>query len=235
MGQSLELLSSAGPTPRGESGPDFWITCSGVESPDANVALVESHDPATLRHVLGVIDETKLPVTLVLAGSGRDVDLGDDWRHQGDMPLMEISLSNRDFARDGRVRAASSSDVDAISELLASAYSINREESDAVAAFAAWGRTDGTFWLLVDERPVTTVFTTVIDDAVCVWSLATPEPYARRGYARALLDEVLARARDGGARIGILAATPAGEPLYTHTGWRTIETWQLFTRSPATP
>ena len=230
MGRSLELLSRAGPRPHCEHGPGFWMACSGVASPDANVALIETDDAATRRHVLEAIRESELPVTVVLAGPGLAVDLGEDWRHVGDMPLMEISLAAREFARDGRVRAASETDVDAISELLASAYSISRDESNAVAAFAATGSTEGTMWLLVDQYPVATAFTAILNDAVCIWSLATPQRYERRGYARALLDDVLSRARDASARIGLLGATPAGAPLYLRNGWRTIETWRLFTQ-----
>ena len=230
MGESLALLSSVGPRPHREHGTGYWIAMSGVPSPDANVAFVETNDPGVLRHVLGVVDVMSLPTTLVLAGSALALELGDTWQHQGDMPLMEISLSTRDVVRDSRVRAASAHDVDTVSELLASAYGIGREESDAVAAFAALDRHDGTIWLLVDwSRAVATVFTAVIGDAVCVWSLATPERYERHGYASALLDDVLARAREVGASVGLLGATPAGEPLYRRTGWRTIETWKMFT------
>ncbi|MDE3082519.1 MAG: GNAT family N-acetyltransferase [Acidobacteriota bacterium] len=229
MGESLAVLSSAGPRPYCENGIGYWIAMSGVASPDANVALVDVNDPQVRDHVLRVVDAVSLPTTLVLAGEALEMDLGDAWRHQGDMPLMAISLSATEVSHDSRVRVATAHDVETVSELLASAYGIGHDESDAVAAFVHRERDDGTIWLLEDEsRSVATVFTAVIDDAVCVWSLATPARYARHGYARALLADVLAHARDGGADVGLLGATPAGESLYRRAGWTTIETWRMF-------
>lgn len=229
MGESLALLSSVGPRPHHELGDHYWIAMSGAPSADANVALLQTNDPGVLGHVLGVVDAMSVPTTLVLAGSALALELGDAWRHQGDMPLMAISLATWVPVRDARVRAATVHDVDAVSELLASAYGIERVESDAVAAFAAVDRDDGTIWLLVDgSRAVATVFSAVVGDAVCVWSLATPERYGRHGYASALLADVLARACEAGASVGLLAATPEGEPLYRRAGWRTIETWKMF-------
>jgi hypothetical protein len=40
---------------------------------------------------------------------------------------------------------------------------------------------------------------------------------------------VLQLAYDDGATLGLLGATPAGLPLYEATGWRTEETWDLYT------
>jgi predicted acetyltransferase len=59
--------------------------------------------------------------------------------------------------------------------------------------------------------------------------MATPPQHARRGYARALLAAVLHHAREDGATLGLLGATPAGFPLYDATGWSTHETWDLYT------
>ena len=230
MGESLALLSSVGPRPHHELGDHYWIAMSGAPSADANVAFVEANDPVALRHVVDVIVEIDVPTTLVLAGSA--LALSDSWQHQGDMPLMEAPLAVRDVALDSRVRAASAPDVETVSELLARAYGIDRDESDALASFAALDHDVGAFWLLEEGSvAVATVFTAVIGDAVCVWSLATPEEFGRRGHASALLNDVLARAYEAGASVGLLAATPAGEPLYRRAGWQTIETWRMFTRS----
>ena len=229
MGISLAWLSSAGPRPHCENGIDYWIAMSGVSSPDANIALLQTNDPGVVHHVLSVVSAMSVPTSLVLTGSALELELGDAWRHRGDMPLMAKALSSRDLVRDPRVRAATAPDVETVSELLASAYGIEHDESDAIAAFAAVDRDNGTIWLLVDEsRAVATAFSGVVGDAVCVWSLATPERYGRRGYASALLTDVLSRACEAGASVGLLAATPEGEPLYRRAGWRTIETWKIF-------
>jgi predicted acetyltransferase len=64
-----------------------------------------------------------------------------------------------------------------------------------------------------------------------VWCMATPERFARRSYARALLAHVLHVAAGQGATFGLLAATPAGKPLYDATGWSTLEEWRLHLNS----
>jgi GNAT superfamily N-acetyltransferase len=58
--------------------------------------------------------------------------------------------------------------------------------------------------------------------------MATPQRFARRGYGRAILADVLLRAKLEGASIGLLGATPAGKALYDSTGWTTLEDWRMF-------
>ena len=74
----------------------------------------------------------------------------------------------------------------------------------------------------------TEVLTSIVDDAVTVWCMSTPERFARRGYGRAILADSLLRAKSDGAKVGLLGATPAGKPLYDATGWITLEHWRLF-------
>lgn len=96
----------------------------------------------------------------------------------------------------------------------------------------AGGGTDMKAWLLEENgQAVSTVATCLVDDSVSLWAMGTPERFGRRGYARALLAAVLDRARKDGAKLGLLGATPAGQPLYEATGWRTVEDWQIFTNA----
>ena len=71
----------------------------------------------------------------------------------------------------------------------------------------------------------------LIDGVVSIWTMSTPERFRRQGYARALLETVLAEAVAEGAHTGVLGATPAGFPLYDATGWKTVDEWQLFLRA----
>ena len=61
--------------------------------------------------------------------------------------------------------------------------------------------------------------------------MATPEAFARRGFARALLADAMARAHGAGAEVGLLMATAAGKLLYDATGWTTLEEWQVYANS----
>jgi hypothetical protein len=85
--------------------------------------------------------------------------------------------------------------------------------------------------LIEDAQAVSTVLTSIVDDAVCVWCMGTPARFARRGYGRSLLTDVLLRAQFEGASIGLLGATQAGKPLYDATGWTTLEQWQLYLKA----
>jgi hypothetical protein len=62
---------------------------------------------------------------------------------------------------------------------------------------------------------------------VTLWCMATPPRLGRRGFGRALRGHVLALAREGGATLGLLVATPAGEPLCRATGWGVVDTWEI--------
>jgi GNAT superfamily N-acetyltransferase len=86
-------------------------------------------------------------------------------------------------------------------------------------------------WLLEDPHPVSCVLSGRVDDTVSLWAMATPPQFGRRGYGRALLDSVVSWAGTDGARIGLLGATPAGLPLYEHTGWTTVEHWHIWTNA----
>jgi GNAT superfamily N-acetyltransferase len=74
---------------------------------------------------------------------------------------------------------------------------------------------------------VSTVLTARVEDTVSLWRMATPPRFARRGHGRALLRAVLHWAAEDGAAVGLLGATPAGEPLYRTTGWSVIESWNI--------
>jgi GNAT superfamily N-acetyltransferase len=87
-------------------------------------------------------------------------------------------------------------------------------------------------WLLEEDGEVVSALVSGhVDDSISLWSMATPARLARRGYGRVLLASVLAHAQADGARIGLLGATPAGLPLYSATGWATVEEWHIFTNA----
>jgi len=119
--------------------------------------------------------------------------------------------------------------------LLADAYGMPAEIArlavePVVTGASKAGHSDMRFWLVEDGTPVSAVLDARSGDAVTLWCMSTPQRFARRGYARALLAHVLHVARAEGAAIGLLGATPAGKPLYDATGWRTLEQWRLFVR-----
>ena len=118
-----------------------------------------------------------------------------------------------------------------LAELIAEAFSLSPDDTALMAAGAVHGGVIRA-WLLEDDGDaVSALISGHVDDGVSIWAMSTPARCARRGYGRALLGSVLAHARADGARLGMLGATPAGQPLYEATGWRTVEEWELVTNA----
>ena len=208
---------------------------TGAPSADVNLALVHDADPQVLACTVEAVADVGCPAMLMFAGRGRAVasGLGHGWSKVGAMPFM-ATTANSMRRRDVRVRRAGAGDVGTVIGLLSEAFVM----APGVAAVAVTAIDDPAAvlrtWLLEDEgQPVSTVTTGRADDAVTVWCMATPERFARRGYGRALLEAVMAGAAEEGARVGLLAATPAGKPLYDAAGWQTLEEWDLYFQAGA--
>jgi GNAT superfamily N-acetyltransferase len=229
MGHSARSFLVAGNRAVQDQGPGYWVALSGAPSPDANMALVDTGDSGVLAAVVRRIEDAGLPTLIILAGAGRGAQPGTGWQHVGDMPFMAFALDGARLHPDGRVRQARVDDFGVVSDLVASSFGLIPEVAAVVAGILELGDAAGKLWLLVEgAQAVSTVLTSIVDDAVCVWCMGTPPRFARHGYGRSLLTDVLLRARLEGAGIGLLGATPAGKPLYDATGWTTLEQWQLY-------
>jgi GNAT superfamily N-acetyltransferase len=222
----------AGPDAVWEFREGSWLFLTGSPSPAVNLALVHDGEPATLAHTRARVEQAGFPTVLMLAGPSEGADLGDGWAPSASMPFMASRLSDRHVGADPRVRIAGAADRDVARDLMGDAFELEPEIADVCSRVADMDVGSTRVWLLVEEgQAVSGVITAIADDAVCVWCMATPKRFARRGYGRALLAHVLLAAREEGARIGLLAATPAGRPLYEATGWQTLEEWQMFERA----
>ena len=217
---------------RVESGS--WLLLTGAPSPDVNMVLVHEGVEATLADALNRIEDRDCPALVMLAGDGLELaaQFPDGWDAVGVMPMMTVDLATTPTTPDDRVRLAGPDDVEVLTALLAESYGMPHDIAAIMSEGTAGGGTDMKAWLLEENgQAVSTVATCLVDDGVSVWAMGTPERFGRRGYARALLAAVLDRARNDGAKLGLLGATPAGQPLYEATGWRTVEDWQIFTNA----
>ncbi len=230
MGRSIQpWVPALGPRAVGDLGAGHWVMLSGAPSPDVNVALVHDGEVLTLASARAGVETAGYPTLFMLAGPGRALELGPGWQHAGAMPFMSRVLAGDHLRVDRQVRRAGDGDVETVATLLADAYGMAREVAEVAPTILRVDQDEMRLWLLVDDgQAVSTVLTSFVDDAVCVWCMGTPARFGRRGYGRALLDDVLARAAGEGADIGLLGATPAGRPLYEQTGWHTVEDWQLY-------
>lgn len=232
MGRSARSFVTPGPRAISEQVDGYWLALSGAPSADLNVAFVDSGDPAVLAHALQRTERSGFPSLFSLAGPSRDADLGPGWQHVGEMPLMARGLDGESLGLDSRVRQAGAEDFEVVSELAAEGFGLAREVAEVVSEVARRDSSTDKIWLLIAEgRAVSTVLTSIVDDAMCIWCMSTPARFGRRGYARALLGDVLLRAQTDRVRVGLLGATPAGKPLYDSTGWATLESWRIFTNA----
>ncbi len=234
MGRAIQGLGQV-PGARTEVSEEHWLWLSGAPSPDANVVLVHRPDRAVLDHALAAVAQHGAPALLCLAGDADDRAVPEGWQPVGTMPFMRAQLAHVPLASDPRVRVAGPEDVESTVALLSDAFGMAPEVArtmvEPVLTGAVEGVRDMRFWLLHDDgAPVSAVLDARTGDALTVWCMGTPERWARRGYARALLAHMLHDAREAGLAVGLLGATPAGKPLYDATGWQTLEEWRLFVR-----
>jgi GNAT superfamily N-acetyltransferase len=209
-----------------------WTYLSNLPSADVNMALVHGGDPDDLQAVVDRIDEAAVPAMVFFSGDGlaRAQDLDAGWSHAGSMPFMICEVAGTPQKPDPRVRRGTAEDMAAVVGLMADAFGLSPEVIGPIVEVSLAGQ-DGAMaaWLLEDEgQAVSTVVSGRVGDAITLWCMATPERFARRGYARALLASTMARAASEGVRVGLLGATPAGKPLYDATGWSTLEDWEIF-------
>ena len=224
MGRSARAFLVCGRRPVQNQGPGYWVALSGAPSPDANMALVDSNDSAVLASALRQVEDSGFPTLFMLAGPGRRRELGTSWRYVGDMPFMARALAGTDQLADRRVRQARLDDFDVVSELVASSFGLTQEIGDVVAEILKLGDDAVKIWLLIDdERAVSTVLTSIVEDAVCVWCMGTPPrcvrvvamagpfwPTSWRGRgSRVRASGCSVRRR----RAGLSTTRPAGPPL----------------------
>ena len=202
---------------------------TGLPTPDFNVVLVDSADQTALDAALADIDAVGAPALLAFAAEGivHAEGLPAAWQLVGQMPIMAIELQTGRTA-DPRVRRAAADDVAAVAGAWAAAYGFDEVMAADAAELIVSSGPASRSWLLEDDgHVVSVVVSTHVEDTVCIWVMATPPQFARRGYGRALIETVLADAADYGARLALLGATEAGYPLYESTGWRTVEPWSI--------
>jgi hypothetical protein len=231
MGQALQEWVSS-PRMVHRVTESSWVFLSGAPTPDLNLALVHDGAAGTMDAVLSAVTDVGCPTLLMTAGEAKNVTdrLDGSWVGAGSMPFMQVEVNATQRRRDPRVRRAGPEDLSVVHSILGDAFGM----SVAVAAIPTHPIRDPaavmTTWLLEDDgEAVSTVMSCRVADALTIWCMATPHRFTRRGYARALLADVMARADADDIRVGLLGATPAGKPLYDATEWTTLEEWNLYT------
>ena len=71
-----------------------------------------------------------------------------------------------------------------------------------------------------EDAVVSTGLTSIVDDCVGLFNIATPPRYRRRGFGRAMTQTMLHNGYAAGERIAFLSPSPMGLPLYESLGFR---------------
>jgi GNAT superfamily N-acetyltransferase len=195
-----------------------------------NVALMHEADELALAEVIRNVEDLGAPTLLMLAGDAERLAdrLPAPWTAVGAMPIMAVDPADAPTTSDPRARRAEPADAEAVTGLVSDAFGMDFQHVEPVVVRVLGEDLAAAFWLLEEDgEPVSTVLAARVEDTVSLWCMATPPRFARRGHGRALLAAVLNWAAEDGAKIGLLGATPAGEPLYRATGWKVIEEWNI--------
>ena len=216
--------------------PGSWYFLSGMPAADVNMAMVHENDIDVLTKTLKEISRMNVPTCLFLAADGKNLSskLPDEWSHVGVFPLMFKTLNKSDREFDPRVSVATLDNIDDAVKLMAESFLLDPINFTFLVETFKNPDSLSKIWILEENGvAVSTVTTMLVDDALTVWCMATPPQYARKGDGKALLGDVLARNSTANAKIGLLGATPAGQPLYKASGWEVLEGWDVYLNRPA--
>src|SRR5271154_399235 len=118
----------------------------------------------------------------------------------------------------------------AFAEIMSIAFEIPHSVSTAVdGSERAWAGTLNGYIGYANGKAVTTAATTITDDAIGLYSVATLPQHRREGYAEAIMRQVIDEAyQNRGVRRTVLQSTSSGLALYQRMGYRTITNFDVY-------
>src|SRR5262249_6871419 len=128
------------------------------------------------------------------------------------------------------IELATADDAGAASAVLAAAFGVPSELTDALsAAFAALD--DASCYVIrVDDEVVATAAGATIDGVTGVFNVATLPEHRGRGLGAALTARAARDGFDGGAWLAYLQSSAMGHGVYRKLGFRDVEEYVLLTR-----
>ncbi len=123
--------------------------------------------------------------------------------------VTQATLSPRLRHHDGVVQTSIATATRATDEAVPAA---DFEEVDRVPGLAAWV-------MVHDDAAVAGAWSFLHGTDCGIYAVGTIPEWRRRGFARSLMEHVLADAQRRGARTATLQSTPMGQPLYESLGF----------------
>jgi hypothetical protein len=212
-----------------------WIAFTGATDVSLNTALC--HGPAggaLLPATLEAVTATRVPASITVAGEALGAVqtlVRKNWVCVGAPPLMTLQLDELDAETDVDVAMVDASELPAARMLVEDAFSLEPGLSAAHLPDTAISGDGLAVWALRDRgEMVCCMGTARTDDAIVIWSMATPARARRRGHARRLLRGALTQIRTSGASVCLLSSSGIGEPFYASLGFTVVERWQMWSR-----
>ncbi len=114
----------------------------------------------------------------------------------------------------------------AFSEIMSSAFDIPSSVSDSIyAPERAWGGGFKGYVGFVNGTAVTTAASMATSGVIGLYSVATQPQYRRRGFAEAIMRDVL---QHSGAERTVLQSTSSGLSLYEQMGYRSVTNFAVY-------
>jgi GNAT superfamily N-acetyltransferase len=230
-----------GTTRRGPHGTVLAVT--GIPASTMNIVTSTRLDPDAkeIAH-LGAAEELReVPWTIAIRGlPGPQVNevavrLGLAESDRAPLMVWEPSQGRPAPQAAGalRVRPVTGGDLGPYGRALAEGYEAPYEVMRNFENPAVWRKTGFTPYLAeLDGVPVATGMTAVSGGLALIFNVATLPRYRRRGYARAMVLELVRAGFDAGAPTVHLYPSKMGQSMYEAAGFRyTGEVRTLFTRA----
>lgn len=203
-----------------------------VWAPLNNAILVDAEDTAARAAIAAELD-------LIYAGAG--VETWALW-----MPSRTTDLDSPDEVRDvGKLtrdtttlvmRASLPDEPRTQDRVLRTSIATATRASDEPVRVADLGAPDGppglSAWVLVRDGLAVAGAWSYLHDADCgIYAVGTSPQWRRKGLARTLMTQVLADARQQGARTATLQATRMGRQLYESLGFEAVGRYEEWVSS----
>lgn len=208
-----------------------WSAFSGEAAVDYNLALRRRPDGVVeARDEILRLDR---PAILMLAGAAlgeAQMLVSSTWACIGAVSLMSRPLEGLGEGGDARILAPEEWDLarGVVSAGFDIPHALARlglpDSGLSLPGRSVWGVFAG------DGSVAACVATILVDDSVCLWSVATDPAVRGQGYGATVVEAALRGAAEAGARRAVVQAAAGAEDFYAARGFATVESWQQWSR-----
>ena len=201
-----------------------WIANLGIDSLDAALADLEQRNcPGHVRlSGAGLMHGKELPA--------RGYTLGGGGAFMAWHPDKKIETFKLRSGLDVR-RITNPAELAPMLEILQSSFAIDHETMKLFNEFFDNWNIDHFLWALFDADVMVSIVTsTVFENSVGIYSMATPASAQKKGYGAELLQYVQQFHARAGQDNALLFASGDGKFLYDKLGWDTLEYTQYYSR-----